>query len=594
MISLASKTVLFCRPSPIRFSRGLGRAGAFSSLTEDRSVSIQDVHIASPPKGSGRPDLVPNSDHLHLLQILPSSFMSHLRWMLQKDLALGQDFCLLGPPELARDRRALLFLYAALVEREIEYVSLSRDTSDADLKQRKEVVEGGRSVYVNQAPVRAALEGRLLILDGLEKAERNVLPTLNNLLENRELSLDDGSMLVSPGVYDSHDESHLSNIQRVHPDFRVAALGSLSERGSTLDPPLRSRFQARIQTQADPGELMESLANASNGKLDDATLQSLVYFATAPNARTLSLGSLSDAARYLVRYNKNINADAALNAHGMGLIGADDVLQPFETSKVSTKASPFVTTPTSETLMDLIDTGINNGRAVACVGPKGCGKSALVAETARRSGKRAELFSLYKDMTSRDLLVTRGTDEESGSTIWRKTPLTRAVENGTWVILDGIDKISADTLSSIARLLEHGEVDLPDGTRLKALPGFACIALAHPPDNKRTKSWITPEISSLFYWVKVEAIPTDELKTVLSGIFPSLDPIEINKLVRLRDRLDEAVASGAADTMDEQESLDAVSSKDKTYLPSVGTERRFKQSSSPYSGCSYDKSHARP
>ena len=33
--------------------------------------------------------------------------------------------------------------------------------------------------------VRAALEGRVLILDGIEKTERNVLPVLNNLLENR-------------------------------------------------------------------------------------------------------------------------------------------------------------------------------------------------------------------------------------------------------------------------------------------------------------------------------------------------------------------------------------------------------------------------
>jgi von Willebrand factor A domain-containing protein 8 len=139
--------------------------------------------------------------------------------MLQKDLVLHQDFCLLGPPALARDRRSLLFLYAALVEREIEYVSLSRDTSDSDLKQRKEVVEGSRSVYVHQAPVRAALEGRLLVLDGLEKAERNVLPTLNNLLENRELSLDDGSMLVSAEVFDRHDASDLNNILRVHPDL---------------------------------------------------------------------------------------------------------------------------------------------------------------------------------------------------------------------------------------------------------------------------------------------------------------------------------------------------------------------------------------
>ena len=36
----------------------------------------------------------------------------------------------------------------------------------------------------------------ILILDGIEKAERNVLPILNNLLENREMSLEDGRFLV--------------------------------------------------------------------------------------------------------------------------------------------------------------------------------------------------------------------------------------------------------------------------------------------------------------------------------------------------------------------------------------------------------------
>lgn len=524
--------------------------------TNDRSVTIQDVHVASPPEGSGRPDLIPSTDHLRLLQTLPDSFTSHLRWMLQKDLVLGQDFCLLGPPELARDRRALLFLYAALVEREVEYISLSRDTSDADLKQRKEVIEGGNSVYVDQAPVRAAREGRLLILDGLEKAERNVLPTLNNLLENRELSLDDGSMLVAPNVYDSHDELHLSNIHRVHPDFRVAALGSLGERGSTLDPPLRSRFQARIQTQADPGELMEALANAANGQLDEATLRNLVHIATSPDVPPLSLESLTDTAEYLVNYNKNVTTEAALNAHGMGVIGADDVIQSFDEREgfPDSYASSFVITPSSEAIMDLIRSGINSGRAVACVGPKGWGKSAVANELAKRSGKQAELFSLYKDMISRDLLVTRGTDED-GNTIWRKTPLTRAAENGTLVILDGIDKLSADTLSSISRLLEHKEVDLPDGTRLKAQPGFSCIALAHPPETKRSKSWITQEVSGMFYWVGVEPLPSDELKTVLTESFPGVDSIQLEKIVRLRDRLDEAVASGAADTMDEQDSL---------------------------------------
>ena len=50
--------------------------------------------------------------------------------------------------------------------------------------------------------MRAALHGRLLILDGIEKTERNVLPVLNNLLENREMPLEDGRLLISSSRYD--------------------------------------------------------------------------------------------------------------------------------------------------------------------------------------------------------------------------------------------------------------------------------------------------------------------------------------------------------------------------------------------------------
>ena len=48
----------------------------------------------------------------------------------------------------------------------------------------------------------SALEGRVLVLEGVEKAERNVLPVLNNLLENREMQLDDGHLIVAPQRYD--------------------------------------------------------------------------------------------------------------------------------------------------------------------------------------------------------------------------------------------------------------------------------------------------------------------------------------------------------------------------------------------------------
>lgn len=54
----------------------------------------------------------------------------------------------------------------------------------------------------SQCAVRAATQGRVLVLEGLEKAERNVLPVLNNLLENREMQLEDGRFLMSAERYD--------------------------------------------------------------------------------------------------------------------------------------------------------------------------------------------------------------------------------------------------------------------------------------------------------------------------------------------------------------------------------------------------------
>ena len=85
---------------------------------------------------------------------------------------------LLGPPGPLR--RWLAYRFCGLLQREVEYVCITRDTTEADLKQRREIVAGGSTSYTDQPPVRAALNGRLLVLDGLERCERNVLPTLNN------------------------------------------------------------------------------------------------------------------------------------------------------------------------------------------------------------------------------------------------------------------------------------------------------------------------------------------------------------------------------------------------------------------------------
>ena len=100
---------------------------------------------------------------------------------------LGQDVYLLGRHGAARRWLALHFcammgrevllaclarsprlsvLYMKTLESKVEYVALTRDTTEADLKQRREIIAGGNARYFDQGVVTAAIHGRILILEG--------------------------------------------------------------------------------------------------------------------------------------------------------------------------------------------------------------------------------------------------------------------------------------------------------------------------------------------------------------------------------------------------------------------------------------------
>ncbi len=59
-----------------------------------------------------------------------------------------------------------IFILIFLLHLLVEYVSLSRDTSEHDIKQQRDLVNGSLH-YRDQGVVRAALLGRILILEGM-------------------------------------------------------------------------------------------------------------------------------------------------------------------------------------------------------------------------------------------------------------------------------------------------------------------------------------------------------------------------------------------------------------------------------------------
>ncbi|XP_050100518.1 von Willebrand factor A domain-containing protein 8 [Anopheles aquasalis] len=274
------------------------RRAASSTANDGATIEIGDVTMQV--EAPRHPELVPTGYYYgadggtdsHLSQ----TRLHHLRWMLQKD-KLGQDMMLLGRP--GRLRRHLVMQYAELTRREVEYVLLNRDTTESDLKQRREIRDG-TATYHNQGAVRAATEGRLLVIEGVEKAERNVLPILNNLLENREMHLEDGRFLISAKNYDSlrqrYDREQLDRwgLVRVSEEFRVVALGLPVPRyrGAPLDPPLRSRFQARDVPDLPYVEVLLEAKELAGGLAPPDVLTRLVSFAYAVQSATA--GSLPD------------------------------------------------------------------------------------------------------------------------------------------------------------------------------------------------------------------------------------------------------------------------------------------------------------
>ncbi|TFY77867.1 hypothetical protein EWM64_g6146, partial [Hericium alpestre] len=172
----------------------------------------------------------------------------NLHFMLQKYL-LGQDVFLLSQPGPYARRLAMTF--CSLINSEYEYIALHRDVGETELKQGREIRAGGNLLYVDSAAVRAVKSGRILIIEGIEKAERGIMPVLNNLLENREMNLDDGTHILHPHRHALLGlEPSTSNkiFIPAHKNFRVIAIAAPVPpyTGYPLDPPFRSRFQARF------------------------------------------------------------------------------------------------------------------------------------------------------------------------------------------------------------------------------------------------------------------------------------------------------------------------------------------------------------
>ena len=569
-----------------------------------------------------------------------------LEWMLQKEV-LDQDVFVLGDPGSLR--RALVLSYCELAEREVEYMAISRDTTESDLKQRREISQGSIR-YVDQAAVRAAKEGRVLVLDGIEKAERNVMPILNNLLENREMNLESGQHLISSESYDALAAKHgikaleAWGMIRVHPDFRVMVLGLPVPpyEGNRIDPPFRSRFQGKVIQPPSAGDLI-SLASARAPDVDPSLIQGLVGYALVAHASSpggsVSSSRAKDGARpkeaasgplkkgrtapiplvfpFFPGLSRVVDAVQAVASQApeltsqvaatmmeatfpwkMALEGgasttvaaADQAMevatsrflphQPLRLDSVTRDGDSLVFRSGSSEFslpwslrndamvegVEVADPVVAHavfdlavGHDSALVGGRGVGKSHAARAVASVLGADIQVLPMYKDMSTRDLLMRRTTGVE-GDTAWEPTPLVLAALEGSLCVLDGIDRMDPGSLSVLQRLLHERSATLPNGLRLVppgletgatprsqeavlellraadasqeapvALhPGFRVLGLGLTPTS--SSSWITSESVSLFRFHGVGYATGSETRQLVTSLFPNLPAESVDRI----------------------------------------------------------------
>merc|ERR1712013_117303 len=219
-------------------------------------------------------------------------------------------------------------------------------------------------------------------------------------------------------------------------------------------------------------------------------------------------------------HQATVNIQAGKTIHSVTVPGGSASIQ--STGYVSTAYHSWL-------LADMI---LSHSVGDVCpIGPRGCGKSALVKQMTDLLGYRTETIQLYADMTARDLLQQR-TTTETGDTVWRLSPLVEAAIEGKLAVLDGLHRVHRGTLAVLQRLVHDRELQLYDGSRLLGQdkydvikeenglsdkemadrgvhvihPAFRLFALAEPPTVGTAKGqWMSPEILAMFRFHEMRA-----------------------------------------------------------------------------------------
>ncbi|OZJ03007.1 hypothetical protein BZG36_04676 [Bifiguratus adelaidae] len=193
----------------------------------------------------------------------------------------------------------------------------------------------------------------------------------------------------------------------------------------------------------------------------------------------------------------------------------------------------LILTPTTTRNLHTIALAYSRGAPILLEGVTGSGKTALVEELCRQTGRSSDLIKIHLgDQTdSKVLLGTYVATATPGSFQWQAGVLTVAVTQGKWVLIEDIDLAPMEVVSILLPLLERRTLFIASrGEEIKAHEGFHLFAtrsLINSPTGRSLQARsgggaIAAMGASLWTTLQVPTLETSELTSVIRQRFPLL------------------------------------------------------------------------
>lgn len=178
-------------------------------------------------------------------------------------------------------------------------------------------------------------------------------------------------------------------------------------------------------------------------------------------------------------------------------------------------------------------------------GPTGCGKSACVRRAAAQLNAGLIEVTGHSRLELSDLLgmytLQTRQGETSPSMQWQDGPVTLAMREGHWLLINEIDLIPPETLAGLNTILDGSALTLPEHNSevVQPAPGFRLIATANSNGAGDETGLYTgvqrQNIALMDRFVVIEASYIDNAveKAILQNAAPSLPETVINTIIQV-------------------------------------------------------------